>query len=505
MMKQILTLGLVLLMISPVFGQDWPDYNMGDFRGEFTDVNGKATALCAQVIALGKGEYHVIFLPEFDKRVAKIAELDGKLDGDAVVFKNNKVNAKIENKKFSGTLNEQAFELEHVIRMSPTMAKQPPENAVVLLGKDASVEGWRQLSRGHQIINLHQANAKSAEKGRWENCCVYLETWVMSPKAQKARLELGSDDGIKVWLNKEMIHDNHAARAVGIGNDKVDVKLKKGINHLLVKVTQGTGDWGMVARIVRTNGRQVPGLKVYKDKPAKPDSEMGSMISVGPYRGFILSWNISAPYTKENISWANLLKTPFEPEESGVGDGGKWYHRSHIEETDCRWKPIENGFEVIPGSGDVVSKKALGSMRFHAEFRTSFMPEKRGQGRANSGFYIMGRYELQVLDSYGLKGVDNECGGIYKTGSPLVNMARPPMQWQTYDIDFDAPKFDASGKKIAPAKITVRHNGVLIQDNLTINKPTGGAIGSGEVAKGPLKLQDHGNVIQFRNVWAVEK
>ena len=112
---------------------------------------------------------------------------------------------------------------------------------------------------------------------------------------------------------------------------------------------------------------------------------------------------------------------------------------------------------------------------------------------------------MQVLDSYGLDGRDNECGGLYRIGAPSVNMCLPPLQWQTYDITFHAPVFDAAGKKTAKARITVVHNGVTIQDQVELPGITGGSIDKNEADPGPLKLQDHGNPVQFRNIWIQEK
>jgi hypothetical protein len=140
----------------------------------------------------------------------------------------------------------------------------------------------------------------------------------------------------------------------------------------------------------------------------------------------------------------------------------------------------------------------------HLEFRTPYMPQARGQGRGNSGVYIQGRYEVQVLDSFGLEGADNECGGLYKQRAPLVNMAFPPLAWQTYDIDFTAPRFDAAGKKTHNARITVRHNGVVVHNDVEITAKTGGGAPEGREAR-PIKLQDHGNPVHYRNIWIVER
>lgn len=153
----------------------------------------------------------------------------------------------------------------------------------------------------------------------------------------------------------------------------------------------------------------------------------------------------------------------------------------------------------------VFSKEKFQDFRLHLEFRTPFMPEARGQARGNSGAYMQGRYEVQILDSFGLEGLDNECGGIYGVKAPDLNMAYPPETWQTYDIDFTAARFDEQGRKTSDPRISVRHNGVLIHDDVTIP----GATRSSKVEEGPepgpLYLQDHSNPVRFRNIWIVEQ
>ncbi len=156
-------------------------------------------------------------------------------------------------------------------------------------------------------------------------------------------------------------------------------------------------------------------------------------------------------------------------------------------------------------SQGITTKQKFQSFSLHMEFLLSYMPAGRGQGRANSGCYMQGRYEVQILDSFGLSGEHNECGGIYTTKKPDTNMCFPPLAWQTYDVDYTAATYDTAGKKTANAKLTVRHNGVLIHENVELPKATTAAPVPESPEPGPLYIQDHGNPIRFRNIWLVEK
>jgi hypothetical protein len=150
------------------------------------------------------------------------------------------------------------------------------------------------------------------------------------------------------------------------------------------------------------------------------------------------------------------------------------------------------------------SKQQFGSFSIHLEFQTPFMPLARGQGRGNSGFYAQGRYEVQILDSFGLEGKDNECGGIYGVAPPKVNMCFPPLSWQTYDVDYSAAEYK-NGQKVRDAAMTVRHNGVEIHKDVKLPHATTAApVGEGPEL-GPIFLQDHGCPVRFRNIWVVEK
>ncbi len=139
----------------------------------------------------------------------------------------------------------------------------------------------------------------------------------------------------------------------------------------------------------------------------------------------------------------------------------------------------------------------------HLEFMLSYMPTAHGQGRSNSGVYIGEAYECQVLDSFGLDGKNNECGGFYTISEPAVNMCFPPLTWQTYDIDFTPAKFE-NGAKTVNAKLTVKHNGVIIHENIELPKETPGRKKEADEARG-VYLQGHGNKVQYRNIWVEYK
>lgn len=159
---------------------------------------------------------------------------------------------------------------------------------------------------------------------------------------------------------------------------------------------------------------------------------------------------------------------------------------------------------------DITTKRKFDSYTVHVEFMLPFRPDARGQGRGNSGFYQVDQYEVQILDSFGLEGKDNECGGIYTRNSPKVNMCLSPLQWQTYDIEFTNAVREGD-KVVKKSRIIAKHNGVVIHDNVEIAGVTGGARALNkkgdepEGTPGILRLQGHGNPLQFRNIWIVEK
>ncbi|RMF93564.1 MAG: DUF1080 domain-containing protein [Planctomycetota bacterium] len=168
---------------------------------------------------------------------------------------------------------------------------------------------------------------------------------------------------------------------------------------------------------------------------------------------------------------------------------------------------IQDGYAIAKGTG-ITTKQKFGDCQLHLEFATPAKVEGAGQGRGNSGVYLMGRYEVQILDSYeNPTYYDGQCGAVYKQHPPLVNASRKPGEWQTYDIIFTAPRFDENGKLVEPAYVTVLHNGVLVQNHFELE---GGTFwhkppeyeAHGE--KEPLHLQFHGNPVRFRNIWIRE-
>ncbi|HEY6503070.1 MAG TPA: DUF1080 domain-containing protein [Chitinophagaceae bacterium] len=171
------------------------------------------------------------------------------------------------------------------------------------------------------------------------------------------------------------------------------------------------------------------------------------------------------------------------------------------------WK-AEDGFVTVTSAGAIRTRQSFGDCQLHIEWRTPAEVKGNGQGRGNSGIFLMSRYELQVLDSYNNPTYSNgQAGSIYKQHIPLVNACRPPGEWQTYDVLFTAPQFYPDGSVKSPARITVFQNGILVQNNVEIFGGTryiGVARYEKHGTKEPLLLQDHGNPVSFRNVWIRE-
>jgi len=215
-----------------------------------------------------------------------------------------------------------------------------------------------------------------------------------------------------------------------------------------------------------------------------------------------------------------LKKIPFQPsptlgDKAPVGalvlfngkDLNAWESKQASADA-IQWIVAESGaLEVVSqrdgkkNKQDLRTKEDFGDYRLHLEFKLAYKPEATGQGRSNSGVIHFGIYETQILDSFGLYGRDNECGAIYKLREPDRNAGYPAGLWQTYDIDFKAPRFSSEGKKTTDARLSVRLNGIVVQNDVVVPNPTAGGK---ETPRGPIVLQDHGNPVQFRNIWAVK-
>jgi len=171
----------------------------------------------------------------------------------------------------------------------------------------------------------------------------------------------------------------------------------------------------------------------------------------------------------------------------------------------AKWNVRDGYVEVAPGTGDMATAQQFGDVQLHIEWATPAVVKGEGQERGNSGVFLMGRYEVQVLDSYENKTYyHGQAGAVYKQYAPLVNASRKPGEWQAYDIIFHAPKFDEQGKVVDRARVTVLHNGVLIQNNVEIYGLTYNDRPALYIAHSPqesLHLQDHGNPVRYRNIW----
>lgn len=239
----------------------------------------------------------------------------------------------------------------------------------------------------------------------------------------------------------------------------------------------------------KTEYMYIDGIKVHETDPEKQPQP--SIVKPKPYN----------PQAAKPPKAALVL---FDGTQKTVGN---WVSRNGLP---TKWKLVDGALESVRGGGYLMSKQEFGSCRLHIEFATPKAAKGSGQGRGNSGVFLMGEYEIQVLDSYqNITYPDGQCGAIYGRAKPLVNACRLPGEWQSYDITFVRPKFDLQGKVTRKAKFHVIHNGHVIHNNLEI---TGGTGWRGPHAvsaykkhgdKGPIKFQDHGNPVRFRNVWIV--
>ena len=179
-----------------------------------------------------------------------------------------------------------------------------------------------------------------------------------------------------------------------------------------------------------------------------------------------------------------------------------WMRRSGNQP--AAWK-IKDG-AMVAGGGDIVTRQEFQDFLLHVEFKEPYMPNAHGQERGNSGVGLHGRYEIQILDSYGISDPGSgDCGAVYGQAAPLSNACKPPLQWQSYDIAFRAARLDAAGKVVENPRVTVFQNGIPVQNNQEIKRMTGIQYSQyTEMGKsGPILLQDHGMPVEFRSVWVL--
>jgi hypothetical protein len=224
-------------------------------------------------------------------------------------------------------------------------------------------------------------------------------------------------------------------------------------------------------------------------------------------------WNTSTAIVVASASllWRVTAAEPVEPKVIDPGpppsdaivlfdgkDLAKWKGDHGAEP---KWV-VRDGYVEVNGTGSIMTREQFGDVQLHVEWASPGKVEGESQGRGNSGVYLQGRYEIQVLDSYNNKTYfDGQAGAFYGNFPPLVNASRKPGEWQSYDIIFQAPKPSADGQTVEPGYFTVLHNGVLVQNHVPVKGATTAAAFKGATEKGPLVLQDHGNPVRFRNIW----
>ncbi len=324
----------------------------------------------------------------------------------------------------------------------PFTPEQAPDSTSTLWSDvqtaDHSRIGW---------IDLTTLNNKSTDS------CAYARTLIWSDVEQDIQLEIASQNNIKLWLNHEVVNLND--------QNILRTSLGSGWNKLMLKVAHGNGDWGFACRLLDLSGSPLEGIRV------------------DPFARSI------APPSDAVVIFSGENKSSLQHEDGG----------------NLNWN-IEQGELVIePGTGNAFSHEQFEDFTLHLEFMCP-ETEQGSSSDGNSGIYIFDTYEVQILNSWGKPVQDNGCGSLYRFKAPDINAAYKPGRWQRYDIEFTAPRWDEKGQKLAPARITVRHNGIVVHRDVRLTRKTGAGAPE-RPGRGPIVLQDHGNRVRFRNIWVV--
>ena len=286
------------------------------------------------------------------------------------------------------------------------------------------------------------------------------------------------------------------ARVIGLGNNRYEIQILEEFDK--------RADFKVKTEEVWKNGKMTFDQNGYSGKITN-DSFIGKKAG-GAF---------DTPFSLKRVHRTSPTTGKKAPENAVVlFDGSNldaWERRGGGDPT---WLTKDGYFEVLPKKdnnnvgGSIKTRQSFGDVKVHLEFRLPYEPEHRGQKRANSGFFLPGGYEVQILDSYGLAGMWNECGALYKQSPPRVNMCWAPGVWQTFDVEFKRLRRDSEGNKVDHAEFTVWHNGVKIHNSFQIEGATSNTQKGRELGEsgknGGLSLQDHSNKIQFRNIWVVE-
>lgn len=302
------------------------------------------------------------------------------------------------------------------------------------------------------------------------------------------------------WVDAPAKDDNAknnphlVARVIGLGSDRYEIQIMEEFDK--------RADYKIKTESFWKNGKLTFDQNGFKGE-----------MTASTFKGTKSSGDLVTPFELKRIHRTSPTAGLEPPPNAIVLFDGKnmdaWQHDKGEKVT---WTIKEGVVEILPKKeeeiGSITTRRIFGDVKVHLEFKLPYEPEGRGQNRANSGFFVPGGYEVQILDSYGLGGMWNECGALYKQSPPQVNMCWAPGTWQTYDIEFRRLRMDAEGNKVDDAVITVWHNGKLIHNQLTLQGTTShiqkGRLIPETGKQESLQLQDHNHRIQFRNIWVQE-